>query len=291
MPSLHGWGGELTMRSRAARCLAIGFVWALAVAAPAAAHGGPAGDQPHSRADATAGGGPDVRMRGCFMTVALVPRPASVLRPIFERPLDLSQTFYGPEPLLGIWGLDCEGARVAGRRAGRVVAAFVGVPVGLTAAGAPPLANNFAHAAVRVDTSSPVLVQALRRAGLPGRLTRSARYRHSPRGVVPSTGRLAVPGQYEIAVSATDLDPTNPHDHVNHFEHRRDPGRLARLSLRSKDAVDRFCFPASGGCTASVRAPRGSALRRLLGGRSAPVLVGFDHDKLPHVDLDLRRER
>ncbi len=268
--------------------LAITLVSTLGVAAPAAAHVGPLGVHAHTTAVAPAGQGrAEVRLRGCFMTVVMVPRPAAALRPIFERPLDLSQTFYGKDPLLGIWGLHCERARVAGRPAGRLVVAFVGVPVGLTAVGATPLANNFAHASIRIDTSSPVLARALRRAGLPGRLARAARYRHSAPGVVPATGRLAVPGQYAITVRATDLDPTNPHDHVNYFEHRGEAGRVSRLSLTSEDAADRYCFPSSGTCTASVRAPRGAALRRLLGGRSAPVVVGFDHEKLPRIDLDL----
>lgn len=271
----------------ATRSVAIALVTAVVAAGPAAAHGGAL--QSHARDRASAEGS-EVRLRGCFMTVALVPRPASVLRPIFERPLDLSETFYGPDPLLGIWGLHCERARVAGRRLRRLIVAFAGVPVGLTGDGAAPLANNFAHAATRIDTSSPVLARVLRRAGLPAHLAPSARHWHSPQGVVPSTGRLAVPGQYGIAVGATALDPTNPHDHVNRFEYRS-AGRVSKLSLTSEDATDRFCFPASGGCTASIRAPRGSPLRRVLGGRSAPVLAGFDHEKLSRIDLDLRREK
>ena len=99
-----------------------------------------------------------------------------------------------------------------------------------------------------------------------------------------------MPGQYEIAVAATALDPTNPHDHVNRFEYRS-AGRVSKLSLTSEDAADRFCFPASGDCTASIRAPRDSSLRRVLGGSSAPVLGGFDHEKLSRIDLDLRREK
>jgi hypothetical protein len=117
-----------------------------------------------------------------------------------------------------------------------------------------------------------------------------ARYRHSRPGTLPSRGRLVVPGGYEIAVSASDLDPTNPHDHANRFEHvgARRPGTM---SLAVQNAVDRFCFPEGGTCSASVRAARGSALARLLGGRSAPVRAGFDHEKLPRIDLVLRRGR
>ncbi|MGH2714084.1 MAG: hypothetical protein ACRDM7_09425 [Thermoleophilaceae bacterium] len=270
-----------------ARAGALAVLLSMAVAGSAAAHGG------HSSSAATQvpAGGPPVKLRGCFLTATFIPRPASILQPVFRRPLDLSQTFYGPDPLLGVWGFDCDGARVAGRRVGRVIASLVAVPVGLTSAGAAQLANNFAHSIIRIDTSSPVLARALRRAGLPGRLVRSARYRHSPRGRVPSSGRLVVPGGYEIAVSASDLDPTNPHDHLNRFEHRGRSGRISSLSLSSQDAADRFCFPASRSCSATVRAPRGSALARLLGGRSAPAVVGFDHEQLARIDLDLRRGR
>jgi hypothetical protein len=252
----------------------------LAVAASAAAHGG------HSATQA-ATAAPDVELRNCFLTTVLVPRPAEVLLPVFERPLDLSQTFYGPDPLLGIWGLDCERARVRHKRVGRLIASLVGVPVALTSAGALPLANNFAHALIRIDTSSRALARALRRAGLPGKRSRAARYRHSPPGVVPSSGQLLVPARYEIAVTASDLDPTNPHDHLNSFEHLDDDGEASTLTFSSQDAFDRFCFPASGNCSASIRAPRGSAIGRLLGGDSAPVRVGFDHEKLAQIDIGL----
>jgi hypothetical protein len=268
------------------------LIASLAVAGPAAAHGGGSavrhGSEPAPRA--AAGAGQAVKLRGCFFTAVFVPRPASALQPVVERPLDLSLTFYGPDPLLAIWGLDCGRARVADKRVGRVITSLVAVPVALTSAGALPLANNFAHELARIDTSSRILARALRRVGLPGKLARAARYRHSPAGVVPSSGRLTVPGRYEIAVSASDLDPTNPHDHLNSFQHQDDEGRVSSLILTSQDAIDRFCFPASGSCSASVSAPRGSELGRLLGGESAPVRVGFDHEPVARIDLALRGE-
>jgi hypothetical protein len=267
------------MISSAARIL-LTLLVSLAVAGSAAAHGG------HSAAQ-VATADPEVTLRDCFLTTVLVPRPAEVLRPVFERPLDLSRTFYGPDPLLGIWGLDCERAQVAGKPIGRLITSLVGVPVALTSAGALPLANNFAHALIRIDTSSRVLARALRRAGLPGKRSRAARYQHSPPGVIPSSGQLVVPGRYELAVSASDLDPTNPHDHLNSFEHQDDDRDVAALTFSSQDAFDRFCFPASGNCSASIRAPRGSAIGRLLGGDSAPVRVGFDHEKLGRIDIGL----
>jgi hypothetical protein len=92
-----------------------------------------------------------------------------------------------------------------------------------------------------------------------------------------------------MSVSARAEDPTNPHDHINRFEYRAPDGGEAGLGLATADAIDRFCFPASGGCKASARASRGSPFARLLGGRSAAVRVGFDHAKLPRVELRLDR--
>jgi hypothetical protein len=81
-------------------------------------HGGP-----HAPADQAA---TPVRLRECFLTAAFVPRPASALRSVFRDPLDVSVTFYGPDPLLGVWGLACQRARVAGKPAGSVVLSLVG---------------------------------------------------------------------------------------------------------------------------------------------------------------------
>jgi hypothetical protein len=229
---------------------------ALATAGPASAHGGHA-------AGLT---GTPVKLRDCFLTAAFAPRPAA--------PLDFGMPFYGPDPLVGVWALACDRSRVADEPSGALVLSLSGVPVGLTSPDAVPLANNFAHRLLRVDTTSRRLVRAARRAGLPAQLARAARYRG---------GRLVVPGQHTIAVKATLPDPTNPHDHANLFEHRR--GGV--LSMTIENAHDRFCLTPGEGCSARLEAKRGSTLARLLGTRSAPVRAGFDHDRIPRVDLVL----
>jgi hypothetical protein len=232
---------------------------ALAGAAPAAAHGGHV-----ARVEGT-----PVKLRDCFLTAAFAPRPAA--------PLDFGMPVYGSEPLVGVWALGCDRSRVAGRPDGRVVLSLVGVPVGLTSPGAVPLANNFAHRLLRIDTTSPRLAAVARRAGMPARVTGSASYR---------PGRLVVPGEHALAVKASLPDPTNPHDHANLFEAR---GGL--LSLAIEDASDRFCLTPGQGCSASLKARRGSTLARLLGARTAPIRAAFDHDRIPRVDLVLGRGR
>jgi hypothetical protein len=243
------------------RTALLALALASVVSAPAAVHGGGG----HT-ARVT---GTPVELRGCFLTAAFAPRPAA--------PLDFGMPFYGPEPLVGVWGLACDGSRVAGRPGGALVLSLVGVPVGLTSPGAVPLANNFAHRLLRIDTSSRRLAAAARRAGLPAHAT-AARYRRS--GL---RGRMVVPGSHSMAVAASLPDPTNPHDHANLFEHRGG----GRLSLSIEDAHDRFCLSPGDGCSASLDAARGSALARLLGARSAPVRAGFDHDKLARVRIGL----
>jgi hypothetical protein len=228
-----------------------------------------------------------VKLRGCWMTVAYVPRPADALERAFPWLPDLAQTFYGPDPLLGVWAMSCDRGRVADRRVGRVVLSLVGVPVALTAPDAPPLANFFAHALIRADTSSRVLAAALRRAGLPGRLRRAVRYRHSRTGAVPSRGALDIPGAYRLEVSAALEDPTNPHQHTNRFAYRGRSGRVVQLGLAAANAFDRFCLPEAGDCSASVAAPPGSVLANALGGTSAQARVGFDHAKLARLNLSL----
>lgn len=265
----------------AGRALVLATLASLAVAATATAHGGSGSAMPRSAKDA-------VKLRECWMTVAYVPRPAAVLARAFPEPPDLSQTFYGPEPLLGAWAVSCERGRVAGKRVGRVVLSLVGVPVGLTAPGAPPLANFFSHALIRVDTNSRLLAEHLRGAGLPGRLAHAARYRHSRAGALPFRGALDLPGRYRLKVRASAPDPTNPHQHSNHFTYGSRSGRKAELALTTGTAIDRFCFPASGGCRATVSAPPGSALARLVGGTSAEARVGFDHAKLARLDISTR---
>ncbi len=248
----------------------------LAFAGPASAHGGT-----HSALSQSAHAG--VKLRACWMTVAYVPRPADALKTVFPRLPDLTQTFYGPDPLLGVWAVSSSRSRVAGRRAGPVVLSLVAVPVGLTAPGAPPLANFLAHALIRADTNSRALAAGLRRAGLPGRLG-TVRYRHSRPGVVPFSGALGIHGGYGLEVSASAPDPTNPHQHSNLFTYRGRDGRVAQLGLATATAFDRFCFPAAGGCSAGVAAPPGSPLADALGGTSAQALVGFDHARLARLD-------
>jgi hypothetical protein len=244
---------RLGMKARAALAT---LALALVTAGSAAAHGGHA-------AGLT---GTPVKLRDCFLTAAFAPRPAA--------PLDFGMPFYGPDPLVGVWALACDRSRVAGKPSGALVLSLAGVPVGLTSPTAVPLANNFAHRLLRLDTTSRRLVVAARRAGLPAHLARAAGYRG---------GRLVVPGQHTIAVRATLPDPTNPHDHANLFESRGG----GRISLTIEDAHDRFCLTPGEGCTAKLKAARGSTLARVLGTRSAPVRAGFDHDKLARVDLVL----
>jgi hypothetical protein len=254
----------------------------LAFAGAASAHGGAQSTLPQSAHAA-------VKLRACWMTVAYVPRPADALKRAFPRLPDLAQTFYGPDPLLGVWAVSCARGRVAGRRVGPVVLSLVGVPVALTAPGAPPLANFLAHALIRADTNSRTLAAGLRRAGMPGRLRRAMSYRHSRSGVVPSSGALAVPGAYRLEVSASAPDPTNPHRHSNRFTYRGRSGRAAQLGLATATAFDHFCFPTAGGCSATVAAPPGSALAEALGDTSATARVGFDHAKLARLDVHLPR--
>ena len=202
--------------------LALAAILGLSAAGSVAAH---PGSHAALAPDPTSG---DVKLRGCWLSAAFMPTSAEALQNAFGSPLMLTQTFYGPEPLVGIWGLACDRARVEDRRIERVILSLVGAPTGLTSEGASPLANNFAHALLRADTSSPALAKTLRRAGVPGRLARDARYWHSSAQAVPSTGQLVVPGKYRIDVSASELDPTNPHDHMNSFNSVGRNGRLAR---------------------------------------------------------------
>ena len=250
------------------KALQLTLVLALASAAPAAAHGGV------THAGLT--GGTPVKLRDCHLTAAFAPRPVFAL--------EFGAPFYGPDPLVGVWAMACDRSRVAGEPAGPLVLSLVGVPVGLTAPGALPLANNFAHRLLQLDTTSRPLAKAARRAGLPATIVPASRYRHSAPGVVPSRGRLVVPGSHTMAIGASQPDPTNPHDHANLFQHRGG----AALGLTIEDAFDRFCLSPGEGCSASLRAARGSPLRRLLGDMRVPVRAAFDHDRLPRVAIVLR---
>lgn len=267
---------------------------ALAAPAPAPVHEGafgahPGAPVPGSEGAAPRAGGRHVTLRGCWLTVAFLPPPLDALRDALRAPLDLSMTFYGPDPLVGTWGLSCDRARVSGRRVERLILALVAAPVGLTGQHAQPLANNFAHQLVRADTDRRALARVLRRRGMPARVARDARFRHSRPEALPATGEVVVPGVYRTAVAASDLDPTNPHDHVNGFTWLGRNGRIAILDLLLDDAHDRFCFPPSPTCSAVVRAHRRSPLRDLLGDGSSPVRVAFDHARISRVDLRLTR--
>ena len=267
------------MSRRHLRAGALAALAGLVAAAPAAAHGGAPTRAAVDRAtgDSSAAA---VQLRGCFMNVALVPRPARALRAAIPSPPDLTRTFYGSDPLVSLWGLACDGARVEGRGTGPVVLSLVAVPTGLTDARAVPLANNFAHRLVRIDSSARTLALALRRRGLPANLARRAR---------GGDGRIVVPGQYRLTVRAALVD--QPHDHANRFERAARGGRVTSLGLETAGAVDRFCFPAAGGCTAAVAATPRSTVGRLVGGAAPAVRAAFDHRKIARLDLSLRTRR
>ena len=77
--------------------VALAAILGFAAAGSAAAHDGShatrSGQQPRA----------DVNLRGCWLTVALIPASAEALENAFQEPLVLTQTFYGPDPLVGIW--------------------------------------------------------------------------------------------------------------------------------------------------------------------------------------------
>jgi hypothetical protein len=260
---------------------AIGCAVIALVSSPATAH--PVSAQ--SAVSRDADGTHDVLLRDCWMTAAFAPRSDDVIQAFFPIPLDLTQTFYGAEPLAGIWGISCDRAITHRRRFDRPVVSLVAIPVGLTSEGVLPLANNFAHALVRIDANSRAIARLLRRDGLPARFAKGARLRHSSAGQVPSRGALRVAGRYRVLVSAAADDPTNPHDHANEFSYVDRNGGLAELGLVTNDAADRFCFPAQGGCSARMRAHPMSPVRALIGDGSAPVTVGFDHARISRIDL------
>ena len=271
------------------RCLsgaALAALVALVAATPVSAHGGPDARAADGARAAGDRGRAAVQLRGCFLTVALVPRPASALRAAFPSPPDLTRTFYGPDPVASVWGLSCDRAIVDGERTGRAVLSLVAVPTGLTDPRAVPLANFFAHRLAHVDTGSRALALALARGGLPVRLAPRIRYSPARAG---RAARIVVPGQYRLEVVARTLDQR--HDHANRFEHVGRVGSTASLGVTAKGALDRFCFPAAGGCSASVAATPGSTAARLLGGPSAPVRVAFDHERIARIDLGVRTRR
>jgi hypothetical protein len=222
------------------------------------------------------------------MTVMFVPRPEKVLEKALDSSVDLSARFYGQQdPLLTTWTLRCKQARTARREIRRPILSLVAAASGLTDPAAIPLANNFAHAVIAVDTNRRRLAVRLRRAGFPAQRSR-LRYEHSRPEEVPFSAAFEVPGSYGLGVTASTLDLV--HDHDNSFEYRGPGGRRASLRMLIEDAIDRFCFVSSeGGCDAALRTPPRSPLRQPFGGPTAPVLLGLDHARIPEVDLRLRR--
>jgi hypothetical protein len=269
------------MRRHVEAVLALAAVLSLAATGSSAAH---EGSHAAAAPESTRG---DVELRGCWLTAGFVPTTPERLEHAFGASLELTQTFYGPDPLAGVWGLACKRARLERRRIDQVILSLVGAPTGLTAADVTPLANNFAHALLRVDTDSRALAKALRQAGFPARHAQAARYRHSAPQAVPAVGKLVIPGTYRIDVSATALDPTNPHDHVNSFSSVSREGRLDVMHMFIDDAFDRFCFPSLGDCRVFVRAHRRSPVRHLLGTGSLIPRAGFDHAKIERIALTL----
>jgi len=251
----------------------------LAIAAPAGAHGGS-----HSADDArSTARGSTIELRGCWMTVAVVPRPAAALQAALTSPIAPATTAYAIDPVVALWALACDRGRVERRRIGRSVVALVGVPVEASGAADAPLANEFTHSLVRADTDHPAVAAALRRRRVPATVAPRLRYRHSPTAVVPAVATLDVPGQYRLAVTAGTLD--RPHDHLNRFDVGGGGAAERSLRLVTSGANDRFCLSASGSCTARVAAPSRSPLRPLLGAASAKPLIAFDHLRLRRVGL------
>jgi hypothetical protein len=260
----------------------------LAAAGPALAHplGAPA--SPSTLSPIAAPATAKLELRGCWMTVMFVPRPQEVLERALPSRVDLSARFYGrPDPLLTTWTLRCKQARTARKRIRKPILSLVAAATGLTDPAAVPLANNFAHALVAVDTNRRELARRLRRGGLPARWSR-LRYVHSRAGAVPFRARFAAPGSYRLDVAASTLDVV--HDHDNTFEYRPARGRPGLMRLLIEDAVDRFCFvSADGGCEARLATPERSGLGRTFGGPSAPVFLGLDHARIPRVEIGLGR--
>jgi hypothetical protein len=265
----------MTARSRHAAAAALAAAALLTATAPAFGHGGVQAQAVPARSPESG-----ITLRGCLMTVALVPRPADDLRAALPSPPDLTRTFYGGDPLVSLWGLRCRGADVGRVRAGRVSLSLVAVPTRLTDPQGVPLANNFTHRLARVDTSSRTLALKLRRHAVPA---------HLAPGMGGGNGEVRVPGQYRLRAKAEQLD--NPHDHVNRFELPRPGGRTTSIGLETQGAIDRFCFPSPGGCAASVRVTRRSAVARLLGSTAPPVKAAFDHRRIARLTLPIRTRR
>jgi hypothetical protein len=260
------------------RRLAAPLTLAAALALPSAAQAHGALGTPTAARAATS---KTIALRGCFMTVAVTPRPADSLRTAFGDDLDPIATFYGPDPLLSIWAIRCDSATTPKARTGRVLLSFVGVPTGATRGSRPPAANAFAHAVKRVETDSAGLAAALADARIPVLRTPRARYTHTTSGDTVRAS-VSIPGQYGLKMDAAILD--EPHDHFNAF----DFGSRGRLDLVTRGANDRFCLPVSGTCAARISGARGSLVSTAIGGRSTDASIAFDHLKIRRIDLTPR---
>ena len=115
-----------------------------------------------------------MKLRGCLLTAAFVPRPASAHADGLPPAADLSQTFYGTDPLLGVWGSPAGGPGSPGGAPDAWSPRWWRCRPADPSPGALPLANNFGHALIGIDASSRALAVALRRAKLPGRSTYGA---------------------------------------------------------------------------------------------------------------------
>lgn len=277
------------LRWRSLIVVALCSTIALGVASPAGAR---MGDREASQSPIASGKvGAKLKLRECWMTVMLVPRPEDVLESALRRQVDLSRSFYGlSEALLTTWTLSCERANLRRKRVLRnPILSLVAAPFGLVDELGAPLASNLAHAVVAVDANKRRLAKRLRRGGFPARKGK-LRYRHSEPGVVPFSAELDVPGRYELEVEASTLDLV--HDHQDTFEHDPAKGRRARMQLEIRDAVDRFCVASpAADCAAALSTPAASGLRQVLGAPVASVFIGIDHAKLPKVNLTLSRGR
>lgn len=224
-----------------------------------------------------------IALRGCYMTVAVTPRPASVLQNAFGWDVDPVATFYGPDPLLSVWALRCDSATTRKARTKKVLLSFVGVPTGATRGDRPPAASLFAHGINRVETDSAAMSAALADSGIPVLRAPRASYKHAADGDTVRAS-VSIPGEYGVKMTASILD--QPHDHFNSFEV---PGR-GRLDLVTRGANDRFCLPISGTCTAKISGARRSLVARALGAPAADASIAFDHLKIKRIDITPRRD-
>ncbi|HSJ17679.1 MAG TPA: hypothetical protein VK920_06270 [Solirubrobacterales bacterium] len=266
----------------------LGLALTLGLASTAGAHGVADTGSSSQPSAAAAKAGSKLKLRNCWMTVMFVPRPQEVLESALPWQVDLSRSFYGlSESLLTSWSLSCDKAKAMRKKIGKPIMSFAAAPFGVVDEQGVPLASNFAHAVVAVDTNKRKLSKLLRRGGFPAK-TGKLRYEHSDPGAVPFTASLDVPDKYQLGVEASTLDVV--HNHNDTFEYQPPKGKRARMQLEVRNAVDRFCFVAGGDCTAALSTPGGSPLGEAFGGPSAGVFLGLDHALLPKVKLILTRD-